>query len=952
MNHINFFKYFSEKNKNKNNASSASVSAEPITLPIQKKELKSIFSFKNSKKNKNRIKKETEENVEQNCKINKKHNTNKMLNTNLYDKNINEKERNHQEVVLTNKTNIQNIDNTDTTTATNNNNYNSNNNNNKYDKHKWIQNINMNNEQIKNHTKNTHLLKKIDKKNEIGGEKEFEKERDIEKEKESEKEKEIEKESEREREREKGYGREEHLLNCEYEKNKFSNSKNKDEKLKNLINFSDETKQIGVKENKNQKNKLFNMFFTKRNKKNEKQKFKEDSILKINENSNDQYQERENEKEITKEITKEIPKEIPKEMVKEITQEIHKDMQKEKKRIFENKDILFDSNNNSTELKHKINNKEPSNYPIFYSNNIYYNKNKMNPENVKMQTSVKKENSCDVDKTNNPKEENTNVDNRNVWNNYIKYLDKNFHLNGNKLLHRRSLSGEAVNRNDIMSVDNKEPISSSAHTGTTLKRKENKKQLINSSNQLSNSQKKFNFFNYNNGKDTQTNGTNAPDVVLTRNEYIKWLQKQNQLLQKNTNTYFKDNMANCFMNANNEFVTRNKYNLAKFTQCVDNNNINNNNNVYINNNSESNTVMNTSHRSNARQKRRSISLTDRNNVDIGPQHFMFLKVIGKGSYGKVLLVKYMKDNKLYAMKILRKDNIATKSQLEHTQIERNVLKNVVHPFIVKLYYAFQTSTKLYFILEYCPGGELFFHLSKFKEFSEEIVKFYAAEVILALQYLHEMDIIYRDLKPENILLDEQGHIRLTDFGLSKDGIKDNFSATSLCGTPEYLAPEIISQTGHGKAVDWWSLGIMIFEMLTGSLPFNSSNRKVLFDRITYTELHYPKRISPTAVDLLKKLFEKNPRKRLGSGKTDAAEIKSHPFFKNVNWDAVLQKKIKPPFKPPLFDKNDMQNFDKEFLCMALRHSDQFDNNTCTSNRKKYVHLSGFNYACEQPSSKQ
>ncbi|NWY89563.1 AKT2 kinase, partial [Loxia curvirostra] len=193
------------------------------------------------------------------------------------------------------------------------------------------------------------------------------------------------------------------------------------------------------------------------------------------------------------------------------------------------------------------------------------------------------------------------------------------------------------------------------------------------------------------------------------------------------------------------------------------------------------------------------------------------------------------------MKILRKDNIATKSQLEHTQIERNVLKNVVHPFIVKLYYAFQTSTKLYFILEYCPGGELFFHLSKFKEFSEEIVKFYAA------------------LKPENILLDEQGHIRLTDFGLSKDGIKDNFSATSLCGTPEYLAPEIISQTGHGKAVDWWSLGIMIFEMLTGSLPFNSSNRKVLFDRITYTELHYPKKISPIAADLLKKLFEKNPR---------------------------------------------------------------------------------------------
>ncbi|SBT50397.1 rac-beta serine/threonine protein kinase, putative [Plasmodium ovale wallikeri] len=340
--------------------------------------------------------------------------------------------------------------------------------------------------------------------------------------------------------------------------------------------------------------------------------------------------------------------------------------------------------------------------------------------------------------------------------------------------------------------------------------------------------------------------------------------------------------------------------------------------------------------------RKSLSLSNDKKNCIRPESFNFLKVIGKGSYGKVLLVKHVKNNKLYAMKILRKENIISRNQLEHTKIERNVLKCVSHPFIVKMYYAFQTSKKLYFILEYCPGGELFFHLSKLREFAEDAAKFYSSEIILALQYLHQLNIIYRDLKPENVLLDEHGHIRLTDFGLSKEGITDSNSARSLCGTPEYLAPEIINQTGHGKAVDWWSLGIMLYEMLTGNLPFNSINRNILFERIKYETLTYPSTLSSTAVDLLKKLFEKNPKKRLGSGVTDAEEIKSHPFFKNVNWDDVLSKRVKPPFKPPLFNQTDLQNFDKEFLRMPLRYSDKFDNPTPFTSKKSNI-IKDFNY---------
>uniref|UniRef100_A0A8C9LM59 Non-specific serine/threonine protein kinase n=1 Tax=Piliocolobus tephrosceles TaxID=591936 RepID=A0A8C9LM59_9PRIM len=392
---------------------------------------------------------------------------------------------------------------------------------------------------------------------------------------------------------------------------------------------------------------------------------------------------------------------------------------------------------------------------------------------------------------------------------------------------------------------------------------------------------------------------------------------RNFYLNKNQKNYYNGNAINCTLNDTNK-----KYSFL------------NNDHLYMHDAEEK---VNTS------IHRRSYSASNNKKDVIRPESFNFIKVIGVGSYGKVLLVRHIKQNKLYAMKILRKENIISMNQLEHTRIERNVLKCVSHPFIVKMYYAFQTSKKLYFILEYCPGGELFFHLSKIRFVNEKSAKFYMCEIILALQYLHELNIIYRDLKPENVLIDEQGHIKLTDFGLSKEGVTESNSAKSLCGTPEYLAPEIVHQTGHGKAVDWWSLGIMLYEMLTGNLPFNGKSRSDLFEKIKHKKVVYPCSFSPVVVDLLKKLFEKNPKKRLGYGIKDAEEIKSHAFFKNVNWDDVLNKKVKPPFKPNLFNKIDLQNFDKEFLCLSLRSSDRHDSNPTGFDSNTINTIKDFNY---------
>lgn len=315
--------------------------------------------------------------------------------------------------------------------------------------------------------------------------------------------------------------------------------------------------------------------------------------------------------------------------------------------------------------------------------------------------------------------------------------------------------------------------------------------------------------------------------------------------------------------------------------------------------------------------------------------FTLIKVIGKGTYGKVMLVRHKKvrfdiyvrghlfinqDNAVYAMKMLRKEHVVKRNQVEHTKTERNVLEAVSHPFIVNMIYAFQTPKKLYFILEYCPGGELFFHLSRAARFSEPRCRFYACEILLAIEYLHKHDIVYRDLKPENVLLDGDGHVKLTDFGLSKEGISDNFSAKSICGTPEYLAPEILDRHGHGKAVDWYSFGALIYEMLTGLPPYYTKDREKLFERIRKGELQFPSYVSPSSRSLLEGLLRRDPALRLGASAQDADEIKRHPFFFGIDWLAVYSRRLTPPFKPNVTSQTDVKYFDREFVDMPTINS--------------------------------
>lgn len=311
----------------------------------------------------------------------------------------------------------------------------------------------------------------------------------------------------------------------------------------------------------------------------------------------------------------------------------------------------------------------------------------------------------------------------------------------------------------------------------------------------------------------------------------------------------------------------------------------------------------------------------------GPQldDFTLVKVLGKGSYGKVMLVRGVPGKtegkpSLYAMKMLRKENIVKRNQVEHTRAERNVLETVCHPFIVTLYYAFQTPKKLYLVMEYCPGGELFFHLSRAGCFSEGRTRFYVAEVTSAIAYLHRMSVIYRDLKPENLLIDVEGHCKVTDFGLSKEGIEDNHSAMTMCGTPEYLAPEILDKRGHGKAVDWYSVGALTYEMLTGLPPFYTKDRQKLFERIRRSELEYPDTVSRLAKTFLQALLQRDPDKRLG-GNAGGDEVKNHAFFQSLDWIALEERRVKPPFTPALGGGDDVKYFEKDFVGQPVVNSE-------------------------------
>lgn len=294
------------------------------------------------------------------------------------------------------------------------------------------------------------------------------------------------------------------------------------------------------------------------------------------------------------------------------------------------------------------------------------------------------------------------------------------------------------------------------------------------------------------------------------------------------------------------------------------------------------------------------------------ENFEFLKVLGKGTFGKVILCREKATGRLYAIKILKKEVIIQKDEVAHTMTENHVLRTTSHPFLISLKYSFQTADRLCFVMEYVNGGELFFHLSRERVFSEERTRFYGAEIISALGYLHEEGIIYRDLKLENLLLDKDGHIKIADFGLCKEDITYGRTTKTFCGTPEYLAPEVLEDNDYGRAVDWWGVGVVMYEMMCGRLPFYNRDHEVLFTLILMEDVKFPRNISAEAKDLLSGLLVKDPNRRLGGGPDDARDIMAHPFFSSINWTDLNQKKITPPFKPQVTSDTDTRYFDSEF----------------------------------------
>ncbi|XP_017330161.1 ribosomal protein S6 kinase alpha-6 isoform X3 [Ictalurus punctatus] len=305
-----------------------------------------------------------------------------------------------------------------------------------------------------------------------------------------------------------------------------------------------------------------------------------------------------------------------------------------------------------------------------------------------------------------------------------------------------------------------------------------------------------------------------------------------------------------------------------------------------------------------------------------PSQFELLKVLGQGSFGKVFLVRKIMGpdaGQLYAMKVLKKASLKVRDRVR-TKMERDILVEVNHPFIVKLHYAFQTEGKLYLILDFLRGGDVFTRLSKEVMFTEEDVKFYLAELALALDHLHNLGIVYRDLKPENILLDEAGHIKLTDFGLSKESVDHDRKAYSFCGTVEYMAPEVVNRRGHTQSADWWSLGVLMFEMLTGTLPFQGKDRNETMNMILKAKLGMPQFLSLEAQSLLRMLFKRNPANRLGAGPDGVEEIKRHTFFSTIDWNKLYRCELQPPFKPAAGNPDDTFCFDPEFTAKTPKDS--------------------------------
>ncbi|XP_015897490.1 serine/threonine-protein kinase AtPK2/AtPK19 [Ziziphus jujuba] len=300
---------------------------------------------------------------------------------------------------------------------------------------------------------------------------------------------------------------------------------------------------------------------------------------------------------------------------------------------------------------------------------------------------------------------------------------------------------------------------------------------------------------------------------------------------------------------------------------------------------------------------------------VGIEDFEVLKVVGQGAFAKVFQVRKKGTSEIYAMKVMRKDKIMEKNHAGYMKAERDILTKIDHPFIVQLRYSFQTKYRLYLVLDFVNGGHLFFQLYHHGLFREDLARIYAAEIVSAVSHLHASGIMHRDLKPENILLDADGHAMLTDFGLAKR-FEENTRSNSMCGTVEYMSPEIVLGKGHDKAADWWSVGVLLFEMLTGKPPF-TGNREKIQQKIVKDKIKLPAYLSSEAHSLLKGLLQKDATKRLGSGKMGSEEIKRHKWFKPINWKKLEARQIQPSFRPEVAGKQCVANFEKHWTDMPV-----------------------------------
>ncbi|KAI9246996.1 kinase-like domain-containing protein [Helicostylum pulchrum] len=302
------------------------------------------------------------------------------------------------------------------------------------------------------------------------------------------------------------------------------------------------------------------------------------------------------------------------------------------------------------------------------------------------------------------------------------------------------------------------------------------------------------------------------------------------------------------------------------------------------------------------------------NRKVGLDDFNLLAVLGKGNFGKVMLAEEKYTCELYAIKILKKRFVLDNDEVESTRSEKRVFlaaNEERHPFLVNLHSTFQTETRIYYVMEYVSGGDLMLQIQR-EQFSETRARFYACEVLLALDYFHKHGIIYRDLKLDNIMLCLDGHIKLADYGLCKENMGGNNTTNTFCGTPEFMAPEILLENRYGRAVDWWAFGVLLYEMLLGQSPFKGEDEDEIFDAVLEDNILYPINMSKNSVSICESLLERNPEKRLGGGKGDAQEVKNHPFFAGVNWEDMLAKRVTPPFLPTINGRADTSNFDEEF----------------------------------------